>query len=68
LRADLATNTGEKWKEYSLEGLLSTVVDISELEDTDPAGWTVKTDRLVKILRSERNRLDRIEQQNKPAS
>jgi hypothetical protein len=48
--------------------MLRTVVDVCDLEDTDTAGWTITTDRLVKILRSERNRLDRLEEQNKPAS
>ena len=60
LQETLTEKTGDKWKAYGLNSLLQTVVDISELADTDKRNWTIKTDRLVRILTSERRRLERI--------
>lgn len=60
----LTEKTGDKWKAYGLHSLLQTVVDISELAETDRTGWTLKTDRLVRILTSERRRFEKIERWN----
>lgn len=55
---------GAAWKKYGLNSLLQTVVDISEIAETDKRGWEVKTDRLVRILKSERLRIEKIERWN----
>ncbi|MBS1797461.1 MAG: hypothetical protein JSS81_26800 [Acidobacteria bacterium] len=40
------------------------MIDISEIEPTSPAAWSIMTDRLVKVLKAERHRLERIERYN----
>ncbi len=66
LKSDLQREIGEKWKKYNLDSLLQTVVDVSEIESNsqNSLSWTIKTDRLVKILKSERSRIERIQNWN----
>lgn len=70
LKQTLTKAAGDAWKDYGISSLLSTVIDISEIESTSREKWSITTDRLIKILTSERNRLARIERYNsrKPAN
>lgn len=65
LTEELEERLGQDAERHSVAGLFDAVIEISCLEQTDPAGWSIATDRLVRILRSERNRIDRIESWNK---
>lgn len=56
---------GDECEKYSIPSLVGTVANVSDLEDTDRANWTVATDLLVKILKGERGRLRRIEDWNR---
>lgn len=55
----------KNWKNYGVNSLLQTVIDVMDTERfSQPANLTAKTDALVGILVSERNRLERVEREN----
>ncbi|MCD9186707.1 MAG: hypothetical protein LUM44_09750 [Pyrinomonadaceae bacterium] len=57
----LKESLGKDAEKYSINSLIKTVIDISELsESTARTSWTIMTDYLVKILRDERRKLKRI--------
>jgi hypothetical protein len=60
LEATLAEDLGDLAKSYSINSLVSQVIDVSEIEETD----SIKTAALSRILKSERNRLERIDAWN----
>lgn len=61
----MTEKTGDKWKDYNFQGLLKTVVDISEIEQIADKNITVKTDRLIKVLKSERSMIERLDEYNR---
>lgn len=65
-RALLDLRLGDKWEEYGFDGLLDAVYNTSYLQDTDPSKWTAKTERMVTILRGEKNRLQRTKDYKRP--
>jgi hypothetical protein len=65
LAENLTKRVGDKWKQYGLKNLLNTVIDIAELGETINPRWTVRTGHLVKVLKSERQRIERIQEWNK---
>ena len=47
---------------------LNNVLDVSELGETRDPSWPITTGRLHKILKSERNRIERIREWNRRAA
>jgi hypothetical protein len=66
LKTALTEQTGDKWRAYDLRSLLQTVIDVSDISGAPEMrpGWTIKTDKLVQILKQERARIERIERYN----
>ncbi len=53
---------------YRFESLVDAVLNILDLEDLPKPERTIKTHRLINILKSERNRIERINRFNESAS
>lgn len=55
-----------KWQKYGYENLLQTVSDVSDLsENLHRDRWTLMTERLIGILKSERMKVDRVDEFNR---
>jgi hypothetical protein len=68
LSENLSTLLKENSARYPMNRLIGQVIDVSEMADVDASDRTIITDKLVRILKSERNRLDRIDSWNRRQS
>lgn len=61
---DLKEKLKQDWQKYSFDSLYRTVLDVLDFEDLPKSERTIKTNCLVNILKSARNRIERIDRFN----